>query len=357
MSLLNSDRSYLGIDLGIENIKVVELKEFKGHPMLVTYGFIDQPIVNEREGLWTNPKRAAAILKKVLEKSRVTTKKVIGALPVSSVFSSVINLSNVNKDDLASTKRLAPIVHWEAKKLIPLPLEEMRLDWKIINKGDAADLKSDGVYKNVKVLITAATRELVDKYREVFKLACLDLISLETESFALLRSLVGIDRSVVSIIDIGAVNTNISIIDEGVPYFNRSVDFGGAIITKMISERLGVGMAEAEQFKADLSLSENSGNSKLLEEVLSILINEIRYCFNLYHENSDKQKVDIEKIILTGGASLFPGLAKYLSNTLNIRVYVGDPWARIVYPEDLKPVLAEIGPKFAVAIGLAMRDI
>ncbi|RKX90927.1 MAG: pilus assembly protein PilM, partial [Spirochaetes bacterium] len=47
----------------------------------------------------------------------------------------------------------------------------------------------------------------------------------------------------------------------------------------------------------------------------------------------------------------------YLGEALNMRVYLGDPWARVIYPEDLKPVLDEIGPRFAVAIGLAMRDI
>ena len=37
--------------------------------------------------------------------------------------------------------------------------------------------------------------------------------------------------------------------------------------------------------------------------------------------------------------------------------YLGDPWARVVYPMDLRPVLDEIGSRFSVAIGCAMRDI
>ena len=62
--------------------------------------------------------------------------------------------------------------------------------------------------------------------------------------------------------------------------------------------------------------------------------------------------------MLTGGGCLLGNfLDRYLTNTLNLRAYVGDPWARIVYPEELRPVLLEIGPRFAVALGLAMRDI
>jgi hypothetical protein len=42
---------------------------------------------------------------------------------------------------------------------------------------------------------------------------------------------------------------------------------------------------------------------------------------------------------------------------MNVNTYLGDPWARIVYPVDLRPILDEIGPRFGVAIGCAMRDI
>ena len=66
---------------------------------------------------------------------------------------------------------------------------------------------------------------------------------------------------------------------------------------------------------------------------------------------------DIEKIILSGGGAMLLNLADYLSKRLNIRVIVGDPWNRIGYPAELKPVLSEVSAKLAVAIGLAMREI
>ena len=65
----------------------------------------------------------------------------------------------------------------------------------------------------------------------------------------------------------------------------------------------------------------------------------------------------IEKIILTGGSSLLLNLPDYLAGLLDLKVYRGDPWARVIYPEELKPVLDEIGARFSVAVGLAMRDI
>ena len=52
-----------------------------------------------------------------------------------------------------------------------------------------------------------------------------------------------------------------------------------------------------------------------------------------------------------------PGLVEYLSKIININVIIGDPWARVSYPVDLKPLLHEIGPRMSVAVGLAMREI
>ena len=65
----------------------------------------------------------------------------------------------------------------------------------------------------------------------------------------------------------------------------------------------------------------------------------------------------VEKLVVTGGSSHLPGLPEMLSSALDMSVYRGDPWARVVYPEDLRPVLDEIGPRMSVSVGLAMRDL
>ena len=64
---------------------------------------------------------------------------------------------------------------------------------------------------------------------------------------------------------------------------------------------------------------------------------------------------EVEKIILTGGGSRLLGLDKYLSASFKIPVTIGDPWARVVVPEKVKPIVSELGPNLAVSVGLAMR--
>jgi Tfp pilus assembly PilM family ATPase len=143
-----------------------------------------------------------------------------------------------------------------------------------------------------------------------------------------------------------------------VPVVNRSIDLGGQAITKTVATSLNVDADRAEQFKRDFGLipSTATGNQipKRIEFMVASVVNEIRYVLNLYHNQSSYQ---IEKIILTGGSAWLPNLPQYLSQVLNMKVVIGDPWARVVYPVELKSVLSEIGPRLSVAIGLAMREI
>jgi len=382
MPLISSSQNYLGIDFDSNSVKVVELKNEGGRPRLITYGYVDKDVNKSLNGdSKDNQSETAELIKAVCKKAKVTTTKVITALPAFSVFSSILNLPVMSKKDLASA------VNWEAKKVIPLPIEDMILDWKVLDDFSGHQLVDQGqqnkngveengeeneefkkkgflkinpraARKDTKILLTAAPKDLVKRYIDIFKAAGLSLLSLDTESFALIRSLVGNDKTSLMIVDVGSVVTNISVVINGIPILNRSIDVGGLTITKSISNSLNVNLVRAEQFKYDIGM--NPGRigqgsvPKTIETTLNPIVDEIKYSLNLYRNQDQK---NIEKIILTGGSSLLLNLPEYLTNLLGLRVFLGDPWARVIYPEELKPVLDEIGARYSVAIGLAMRDI
>ena|SRR3989338_2589082 len=381
MSLFSSPQSYLGVDFDSNSVKVVELVNENGRPRLLTYGYIDAEIdKNPKDDLKDTVLETAKLIKAVCRKAKTTTTKAVSALPAFSVFSSILNLPAVVKKDLAQA------VSWEAKKVIPMPLPEMILDFKILNEdtdeiqpseekkpetrldlngnGQEAEkkgflkIKTGAPKKYTKVLLTAAPKDLVKRYLDIFKAAGLNLLSLDTESFAFIRSLVGNDKSALMVVDIGSVVTNISVIANNIPILNRSIDIGGLTITKAIADSLNVSLVRAEQFKYDIGMNpERVGQGsvpKTIESALTPIVDELRYSLNLYKTQGQK---NIEKIILTGGSSLLLNLPQYLASALGLRVFLGDPWARVIYPQDLKPVLDEIGPRYAVAVGLAMRDI
>jgi len=203
------------------------------------------------------------------------------------------------------------------------------------------------------------------------------------------------------IVDIGAVTTNISIVVKGIPFLNRSIEIGGSTITRAIANSLNISLDRAEQFKRDVGVAAaipGSVNSfpKTIETVINPILQEIQYSLNLfqsqyeqrYHGSATseayfarvivdgarnntkssqkvvaadtahtKRKSSVDRIVLTGGGSYLINLESYIADRTNLRVSIGDPWARVIYPEDLKPILHEIGAKFAISVGLAMRDI
>jgi len=369
--------NYLGIDLGSSSIKIAELVNFKGRPRLATYGFTEKSPANISEsGLISDIDEAASIISDICKKAKVSSNKAIAALPNFSVFSSIITLP------LMSDKELASAVQWEAKKIMPMPLEDVILNWnKIEEISTTTEAPKDNLeasperqidvsqeanpfkkifskpQKNVKILLTGANKALIKKYVEIFKKANINLLSLETESFALIRSLVGGDLSTVMVIDMGASTSSITIVNKGVPVITRSLELGGLSITRAISNSLNINLERAEQFKQDLSLdAETSENSlpQTVEKSFAPILNEIRYMMNLYNESHQDK---VEKIILTGGTAMLGHLSGYLSSVFNVNCYVGDPWAKTIYPLDLKPVLSRIGSRFSVAIGLAMKEI
>lgn len=356
MGLFSKKASFLGIDLGSTSIKLVELKKEKGVPTLVTYGYSERAggdIVRGRAE--EVQEKTIEILKKLYQATGATTDQVVTALPNFSVFSSIITLPVVPAKDLKEA------IIWKAKKIIPIPFEDVILDWKILEKVAlekkeelSGGLSSKAKSENYRLLITAASKNLVKRYIEIFRGANLQLRSLETEAFALARALVGQDPSVIMIIDTSAVSTDIVIIEKMVPILNRSIDIGGVALTRAIAQSLNIDFKRAEQFKRDLGLSNGNKIPIIVENALKPVVDEIRYSMNLYRAQAGK---NIEKILLSGGSSYLIGFPEYLARELEMKVLVSNPWKRVAYPEELEPALNEIAPRFAVAIGLALREV
>jgi type IV pilus assembly protein PilM len=370
----SSNESYVGVDIGTSSIKVVELKKRQNKVALVTYGFSDRLTGSYGDANKLDIKYVTKTLEDILRKANISSKNIIASLPTFTVFSSIINLGgNLSDKDLSLS------INWEAKKVIPLPLEDIVLDWQRIDEDGLAKRESAGAAKAAaaaekaapglpttvtaqtpkkptvnRILLIGAPKNLIKSYAYCFKSMKLNLVSLETEIFGLIRSLVGSDKAVLMIMQIGATSTNLFIVDKGVPLLSRTIDVGGLDITKAISKSLNISLAKAEQFKYDLSAG--SGEAKLPKPIIDAvapILNEAKYILGAF---SNKENREIERVILTGGSSLLYNLPDHFAASLEKNVVVGDPWFRVAYPVELKPILEQIGPRLSVAIGLAMRE-
>lgn len=357
--------SVLGVDIGATSVKIVELKSEGGKPVLVNYAYSEQSSAGSAQGnLQMDVPRVAEIIKTLRSKAGLTSNQAVAAMPSFSVFTSVLHIPNAG----TKPEELQAAVLWEAKKVVPLALEEMMLDWQKVEStvqppaanASGAAKTAAGTASGVKVLLTGAPKNLVKRYIDIFKEADLQLVSLETEMFSMIRSLVGSDPTTIALVDLGAVNTDIAIVENGLPLFTRSLDAGGIMVTRAVADALKVDFKRAEQFKFDLSmageaaLAHEGGMPAVVKNTLAPIVNEIRYSLNLFQQENNKK---IEKVILAGGGAGLVGIAPYLSELLHTNVVAGDPWARVSYPEPIAAVLEEISSRMAIATGLALREV
>lgn len=361
--------SFLGVDIGASSVKVVEFANKKGRATLLTYGYAELPTAEAGDTLFENPKLAGELLARVCKEAGVKSTQAMAALPTSSVFSTILSIPEV-KD----SRQRQSVVNAEVAKLSPLPLTEMILqttflddekktESKMDKKKAVASASAQEKRKDFRVLVTGAAKTFIQKYIETFKAAKLNLQAIDTEALALVRALVGKDKGAIMMLDIGSKRTNILIVEKGIPFVSRSITIGGNTVTSQLMHTMGLSEQDANRIKRDLAVAPPTdsglagGLPKLLEPIMEPLLNEIRYAFQLYANMELAQMKKVEKIILTGGSSHLPRIPEYLAQTLNMNVYRGDPWARVVYPADLASVLEELGPRLSVAIGLAMREM
>ena len=359
------EERYVGVDIGAGGVKLVELLFEGGVYKLMTYGFTQRSAEVAELPITDDVNEATRHVKRLMQEAGAKATRAVASLPVHAVFSSMIAIPRVQ--DPAETRAL---VERQAEKLMPIPLNEMVIDFQFVGGKTAQTpaalsaavlsnkerIESAGrAQENVRVLITGAKKSMIQTYTSVFQGAGLELVSLETEPFALVRSLIGSDKSPIMMLDIGSFRTNMTIVDEGVPFLTRSIKVGGALVTRTMAEQLSVNVEEAEQMKHDLARSQEQSVPKAVQDLFQPIVNEIAYAMRLYAESDVTNHRRVEKVILTGGSAHLPGLDVFLTEKLNVRTMVGDPWVRVQVNEAMRSLLEDVGPRFSVAIGLAMH--
>ncbi len=359
---LNSDTSAIGIDVGSSAIKVVQLKKEKGRVILETYGELALgPYAGLEIGQATvlpNEKLVEAI-KDILRESHTTTLNAAVAIPFSASLISLVELPKV------SDKELAQMVPLEARKYIPVPIAEVTLDWWEVpkvprtydpNEEQKPEEKKDNKLEKTEVLFAAIHKDTIAKYQDIVKQAQLAVSFFEIELFSTLRSVLRRDLAVTMVVDIGASNSKVFIVERGVLRSSHNINRGSQDITLAIARSLTIPVKQAEQMKrdfhrngaADANIAELIGltTSYILTEVSRIALNFER-----------KYNTVIHKLVLTGGGALLRDFADEASKTLEMDVQLGNPFSAAEAQAFLEPVLKQAGPEFAVAIGLALRKL
>lgn len=339
--IFRKSKSHLGVDIGSSNIKVVQLGVSDNKFVLETYGLVNVSYQIASKDSLAAIGKTSEILRELTVKAGVSSKHVIASLPNSAVFTSVIEMPRIPERELKAA------IEFEARKYVPLPLEEVALSWSILEG------RLDQESSKQKILLTAVPSIVIENYVKVFGQAQLEPQALEIEALSLIRSLVGDDVNTVLLIDIGAKNTSLNLVEGGYLRLSKNLTVGGDTVTASIAQSLSVNFTRAEQFKKDFGLSSQANQiPQIMRPILDIIKNEAMQLISLFESRGSK----LNKILLSGGGAKLPSLLEYFG-TLGKNIELGNPWKRIIYPPALKPVIEPLGLNLAVAIGLAMRTL
>ncbi len=332
----SNKNSILGVDIGTSNIKIAQISHGEA-AILDTYGIVNTSVQLNVKGEGVVEK-VATVLRNLIEKAEVTTKDCVISFPTNVVFTSVLEMPGMSKEDLGTA------VEFEAKKYVPLALSEVNLDWSILSgaPGDGGTLK---------ILLTAVPKQVRESYMRVFELAKLNAVAGEIEALALIRSLIGNQSANCVIIDIGAKSTAINILEGGVLKLSRNLNIGGETITNKIAQTLNLSEQRAEQFKKDFGVSNASFIPQTIEPVLGMIKSEVKQLLAIYETHN----VKVEKVILVGGGANLPGIVSYFHD-LGPNIQLGNPLLTVGYSKDTETVLKRYSLSLSVAIGLALRN-
>jgi len=346
----------LGVDIGSSSIKVVQLKKKGGRAVLETYGVISLgPYGGTSVGALASLKTEdiARALKDVMKESNVTTKSSILSIPSLASLIFLVTLPGAVKES-----ELENIIPIEARKYIPVPISEVTLDWFVIPNEDEMQENDSpsNIKRNREVLVVAIHNETLTQYREILKQTDLESDAFEMEIFSNIRSTFNNELAPFLIVDFGASKTKVSIVESGVVKVFHVVNRGSHDISRNISQALGMTFEEAEKLKrmVGLDASVNPEVEKIIRLAVNYIFTDINSIVFAYQKKYNK---NISKVFLSGGGSLLKGLLEAARENFRVEVFYSNPFSKTEAPAFLEPVLENSGPEFAVAVGLALRQL
>jgi type IV pilus assembly protein PilM len=345
--------SYLSVDIGTTSIKIVEVRPSSKGPEVVNYGLLESSgyLARANQALQTSSLKIfeadiIQLLKTLVDEMHVGTKAAFASLPLFSIFTTILDFPRM------VPKEIEKALVYQAKQYVPLPLEEVALDWLT-----AGEYQDDKGFAHQKVLLISVPHAEIKRYQRICSAAGLTLKALEIESLSLTR-LLGGDPTPTILVDIGSRSTNIIFMDQGVMTWSAQTDYASYSLTQALASSLRINPIRAEELKKEKGIVGTGPNyelSTIMLPFLDVIINEVKKSQFVYGEQLAFAKKS-ERIVLSGGGANLLGIEKYFEREFGIPVVKIAPFLKFGYPDGVGPFVPELGPIMGVALGLALKE-
>jgi type IV pilus assembly protein PilM len=351
VALFGSKKGLVGVDIGSSAVKAVELKPGGrgGEFHLLKLGMEPLPPEAIVDGAIMDSGAVIDAIQRLFSVNKIKTNEVATSVSGNAVIVKKISLPQMTQEELAES------IHWEAEQYIPFDIQDVALDYELV--------EGSGSGGNMDVMLIAVKKDKISDYSSAISQAGKTAGVVDVDVFALQNCYevnYGIDPGrVVALLNVGASIMNINIVKGATSIFNRDIAVGGNQYTDAIQKDLNLSFEQAENLKKGARVEgaarENLG--PILQAVSENIALEIQKTFDFFKATSSEDRID--RIFLSGGTSKVQGLQDLLSDRFEAGVEIMNPFNNVIYnPKDFDPdFISEIGPSAAIAVGLAVRKV
>jgi len=343
-------KSVIGLDIGSSSVKAIEVVPRGNGFELLHLGGAALPHDAIVEGAFLNASAIADAIREAIAKSGSRAKHAAAAVSGHSVIVKKITVPAMTAAELEES------IRWEAEQYIPFDVNEVNLDFEILQAGDAE--------RPMEVLLVAAKKDLIDDYVNLIGEAGLTPSVIDVAGFAVENAFeanYGASDEVIAIVNIGAQSSTINVLAGGVPAFTRDVATGGNQYTAEIQRAMSVGFDEAERIKIGERGSESQDVvpqevEQAMRAVTNNLVGEIARSLDFFAATAADMR--IQRVYLAGGSSRVSGLEAAFKERTGLEVELMNPLAKMLPSNRFDAeFLDQVGPSLSVGIGLAMRRV
>lgn len=349
MGIVLEPISFVGLDLGETQARLIQLNHTTEKPTLVAAGSVNLPLPWEQNDKPVEDAQIVDKLKQLMGEVGVVTDNVVFALPEAEVFTRIIEMPSMPKEEMNQA------IQFEAESYVPFPLEEVQMDWQVLDESSAS--RQSG---KTRALLVAAPLKIIERYVSIMESAGLRPLAIETGTIAHNRtvSLEDINAGCMGILDIGSSRSVFAISFEGTIRLTHNIPFGGKHITEAIGKQLSIQDHEAEKLKLGLDKLDEIQRESVLKayaNTMESIIEEIRRSVRFFQTQSDGRQ--ISEVVVSGRGTNLYNFTEDLQRSLGLKITRVDPWSSIKTQAALTPKqLSDMAPAFSVAIGLALRN-
>jgi type IV pilus assembly protein PilM len=345
-------KNVVGLDIGSTAVKAVELKAAGKGYRVAAFGRQPVPADSIVDGAIIDAGAVADAIRSVFHGNKAfKTKEVCASLSGNAVIVKKITLPVMTPTELGDS------IAWEAEQYIPFDIQDVNLDYQILDPGTGPDSKG-----SMEVLLVAAKKEKIGDYTSVIAQAGRTPVVVDVDAFALQNAYeanFGLDpREVVVLMNAGASAININILQGDQSVFTRDISIGGNAYTEAVQKELNLPFESAEQVKKGVPVDGATFEEvrPMLHAVTDNVLLEVQKTFDFFKATVSSEQID--RIVLSGGASRVDGFNDMLLDRFGVPVEDFNPFHAITWdPKKVPGDPTDVAPTAAVAVGLALRRV